>query len=95
MAKDTRLRKFLNELDPDILMADGQDAAFLGVAQTPNGIIAVYSMDAVIVNLMNEDCMDYETAFEYASHNIFCAYVGERTPIFVDIIPEELLDEET
>lgn len=90
----SKLKKFLAEIDPEIVMCDGHDEAFLGVADTPSGPIAVYSMDAVIINLMNQDCMDYETASEYAEFNIFSSNVGPRTPIFVDIVPDELLDSE-
>lgn len=70
-------------------MADGHDSAFIGIASTPNGSVAVYSCDAIISNLMNQDMMDVDTAIEYAEYNIFNAYVGERTPIFLETIPDE------
>lgn len=85
----SKLREFLTEIDPDILMVDGHDEAFLGVAQTKDGVIAIYSMDAVIINLMNDDMMSFEDATEFAEFNIFTAYHGPRTPIFVDIIPKD------
>jgi len=93
MTKQNNLRKFLANIDEEILLADGHEHAFLGVANTPNGYVAVYSTDEIIDKFMNEDLMDYETAEEYVQYNIIQAYVGERTPIFLEIIPEQIWNE--
>lgn len=93
MTKPNNLRKFLANIDEDILLADGQENAFLGLASTPNGYIAVYSTDEIINKYMEEDLMDYETAEEFVQYNVIQAYVGERTPIFLEIIPKEIWNE--
>lgn len=93
MTNQNNLRKFLANIDEEIVLADGQEHAFLGLANTPNGLVAVYSIDEIINKYMNEDMMDYETAEEYVDYNIIQAYVGERTPIFLDIIPQQLWEE--
>jgi hypothetical protein len=94
MSKQNNLKKFLANIDEDIVLADGQEHAFLGIANTPNGYIAVYSIDEIINKYMTEDLMDYETAEEFVQFNVLQAYVGERTPIFLDIIPKEIWNEE-
>jgi hypothetical protein len=83
----SKLREYLAEIDEGIVLADGHDSAFVGIASTPNGVVAVYSCDAIISNLMNQDMMDEETAIEYAEFNIFNCHVGDRTPIFLETVP--------
>ena len=66
----------------DVLLADGLDAAFIGL--TPDGI-AVYSRQ-LCVECMMEEGMDDEEAIEYLEFNTFNAYVGEKTPLFIDVL---------
>ncbi len=87
MPSKNKLREYLAEIDEGIILADGHDSAFVGIASTPKGVVAVYSCDAIISNLMNQDMMDEDTAIEYAEYNIFNAYVGDRTPIFLETVP--------
>ena len=87
-----KIVSFINEQYPDhkddILLADGFDKAFLGVAQAPNGNpVAVYCSDKCIRILMGQfsDSDDPKTdAIEYFDYNVLCAYVGEYTPIFMN-----------
>lgn len=72
------------------MVADGLDYAFLGISKTQDGFVAVYSVEAIIAELMTEDLMDFETAEEYVQFNILDAYVGKQAPIFVDIVPDDL-----
>ncbi len=67
--------------DPDekVLLADGLDEAFIGL--TSNNIRAVYSIDKII-EILSKD-MTEEDAWEYFHYNIECAYVGEKTPIYI------------
>jgi hypothetical protein len=72
----------ISEEYPDLLKADGFDAAILGVVQRM-GIQAIcYDQDKVIEILM-EDGMTYEEAVEYFEFNIAGAWVGESTPFFM------------
>ena len=66
----------------DVLLADGLDGAFIGL--TPDGI-AVYSRQ-LCVECMMEEGMDDEEAIEYLEFNTYCAYVGEKTPLFIDVL---------
>lgn len=84
-----KLEEFLADIDEEIIIADGLAHAFMGLTSTPDGVVAVYSTERIISNLMENDNMDFETAEEYMHHNIIGANVGQRTPVFVDVIPEE------
>jgi hypothetical protein len=84
-----KLEEFLAELDDEIVIADGLAHAFVGLTNTPNGVVAVYSTERIISNLMENDAMDFETAEEHMYNNIIGEDVGQRSPVFVDVIPEE------
>jgi hypothetical protein len=84
-----KLEEFLADIDDEIVIADGLAHAFIGLTNTQHGVVAVYSTERIISNLMENDNMDFETAEEYMQFNIIGADVGQRTPVFVDVIPEE------
>lgn len=64
----------------DILFADGFNEAIIGFE--PNMWKVVYSRNKVIEILMKD--MSEEEAIEFAEYNTFNAYVGEKTPLWVD-----------
>jgi hypothetical protein len=64
-----------------LVFADGLDLAIIGIEQDTFRI--VYSRKKVIKILTKETGNRYE-AIEYAEFNIFDAYVGPQTPIWVD-----------
>ena len=65
--------------DCDILKADGFDEAILGIDSVNYRLI--YSVTRVIQILMDEGMTD-EDAWDYFGFNMECAYVGEQTPIW-------------
>ena len=70
--------------DEKFLQADGFDDALLGVVTDFNSEPRLaYSKSLCISNLMNQG-MTYEEAMEYFDYNVSGAYVGEKTPIWVD-----------
>jgi hypothetical protein len=69
--------------DETFMSADGFDDAILGVDE--DSMIIVYSTKKVISILM-EDEMNYEDALEHFYYNIKGAYLGEKTPLFIDDI---------
>lgn len=71
----------LEDLPDGAVIADGLDDAIIGI--TTRGIV-VYSFDKCIEILMNRDDMGPDEAIEYFYFNIECAYVGEKTPIFIE-----------
>ena len=65
----------------ELIKADNFDDAVVGIEV--NTLRLVYSIDKMIVILTKDDEMTYEDAIEYLEFNVFCAYVGERTPIYI------------
>ena len=76
--------------DEEFLQADGFDGALLGVVMDFNSEPRLaYSKDKCIEILMER--MTYDEALEYFDYNVQGAYVGEKTPIWVD---DEILNPE-
>lgn len=73
-------REILLEMDENYLIADGFDNAIIGI----HGEKVVYSTNKCIEILMKEHEMSDEDAFDHFNFNVSGAYVGEKTPIFVD-----------
>jgi len=75
-------------MDEETLLADGFDEALIGTGyRCGQPEIAVYDIKKCISVLQQQD-MSYEEAVEYLDFNVFGAWVGERTPIFVDLKEE-------
>lgn len=66
----------------DILLADGFNDAIVGI-HGDTGVV-YYSKEGVIQILIEEHGMSDIDAMEYADFNVFGAYVGEKTPIFLE-----------
>jgi len=64
--------------DEEILIADGFNAAVIGIDE--NSMRVVYSVSKCIAILMED--MPEEDALEHFSYNVSGAYVGEKTPIW-------------
>jgi hypothetical protein len=75
-----------NYPDEEFLSADGFEDAIIGVAQIKqtSESVLVYSRTLCIDILMQRDKMSYEEAVEYFDFNVEGAYMGEKTPIWVD-----------
>lgn len=69
--------------DGDLLVADGFDAAILGITEACEPVV-VYDWDRC-VELLRKD-MSEEDALEYMSFNVTGAYVGPRTPLFIRLL---------
>lgn len=69
--------------DGGTLLADGLDAAFLGV--TDDGV-AVYSKEKCIRAIMEQDGLSEGEAIEFLEYNTFSTYVGEMTPLFINTV---------
>lgn len=68
----------------ECLLADGFELALIGVTYGPNPV-AVYDLNKMIAILMGRDGMEYNDAVEYIDFNVAGAYVGEKTPIIIDL----------
>ena len=89
----TRLEIILEQYsDEDLLSADGFEDCVIGVAydKTTSVHRLVYSRTKCIEVMIARDGMTYEEAIEYFDFNVEGAYVGEKTPIWVD---DEMFEE--
>jgi hypothetical protein len=69
--------------EEEFLTADGFDGAIVGVE--PNSMRLVYDRDKMIGILMTDEELTELDAIEYLEFNTWNAYVGEKTPIFIEI----------
>ena len=73
------LEEYLRNIDESTLVADGLDAAIIGI--DPESLRVIYSVPLCIEVLMEEGMSELE-AIEYFDYNTRGAYVGEFTPIW-------------
>lgn len=73
--------------DETVLLADGFEGAFLGIARQFHKPFAVYSRDRCIKILVERDGMTEDEAEEFFAFNVEDAYVGENTPAFLAGLP--------
>jgi hypothetical protein len=66
--------------EEEILKADGFDDAVIGI--DPESMRLVYDRNKMFDILVNQG-MTMEEAVEYLEFNTFCAYVGEKTPLYI------------
>jgi len=72
--------------DESILLADGFDEAFIGIARQFGIPFAVYDR-AKCIEILTENGMHEDEAEEYFMFNVEGAYVGENTPAYLEILP--------
>jgi hypothetical protein len=82
------MRKLVDEFadnlgDEEMLVADGFDAAIVGVTESIDPVV-VYDWNKC-VEILRKD-MPEEDAIEYMGFNVTGAYVGKRTPIFIRLL---------
>lgn len=70
--------------DETVLLADGFEDAFVGIGRQFGRPIAVYDRSKCI-DILQEN-MSEEEAEEYFQFNVEGSYVGENTPIFLELI---------
>jgi predicted ThiF/HesA family dinucleotide-utilizing enzyme len=83
---------YIEEQHPNAIIATGFDESLFGVAKKSkdNNWVAVYNMDSIIDSIMKENDISEEEAIEFYEFNISGAYVGPMTPMFLDIMREDL-----
>jgi len=86
MGKKSLRKEMLFEAYPDevFVLADGYEEAIVGIDTRTHQVI--YNLEKVVSITMKRDGMDDEEAREFLEFNTFCAYVGEKTPIFMEVI---------
>lgn len=78
-------RDLLEDENPDALLLDGFEDAFIGIARRcGQPALAVYDRDRCLDLLVRRDGMSYEEAEEFFEFNVQGAWVGEHTPIILE-----------
>jgi len=72
--------------DDEMLVADGLDAAIIGITEGVSEPVVAYSYEKCIEIFRERDGMTEEDALEHMSFNVTGAYVGKRTPIFIRLL---------
>jgi hypothetical protein len=72
---------------PEVMVLDPEyfDEAIIGVANRINMTAVCYDEQKVIELLMKHDGMDYDEALEYYQYNILGSWIGDHTPVFVEV----------
>jgi hypothetical protein len=88
--KFNEIKERLDEIDEDILLADGFEEALVGFVDGwvggSRGQVALYDREKCIQILVKRDKMTEEEAEEYFEFNTAGAYVGEKTPVFATFL---------
>ena len=67
-----------------MLLADGFDAALLGIGERAGQpTIAVYDFDLCVAVLCERDNMSIDEAMDYMYYNVVGSWMGDQTQIFV------------
>lgn len=79
------LKQKLDEMldEESVLLADGFEDAFIGIARQFNRTFAVYDREKCI-EILTENGMHEDEAEEYFQFNVEGAYLGESTPAFLE-----------
>lgn len=85
MTRD-EINKFIEDLgyseEDEILLADGFEKAFVGIACQFNKPLACYDYEGCL-QVLSEEGMTEEDAVEHMSFNVEGGWVGENTPVFL------------
>ena len=74
--------------EEECLTADGFEEALIGCTYGAN-VVAVYDINKMVEILMEEGS-DYEDAVEFLDYNVVGSYLGEKTPLYVNFVTEEV-----
>ena len=77
-------------INEEYLRADGFNKAIIGIDMVNQKVI--YDKLKMIEILVEDDGMTEEDAIEYLAYNVWSAYVGEFTPIYMDDMNSAYLD---
>jgi formylmethanofuran dehydrogenase subunit E len=77
--------------DEECLTADGFEDALVGCTYGAN-VVAVYDINKMIEVLIEEG-MEYEDAVEFLNYNVVGAYVGEKTPQYINFVTQEVYND--
>jgi hypothetical protein len=92
MSEHTATREWVAERNEEALLADGFEAALIGIVEGwhPTGeryCVALYDYERCVQVLVERDGMDHSEAEEFLEYNTLDAYAGPHTPAFATFAP--------
>ena len=89
-SKTAPYREFLNKWAEEtqrlLKFADGFDDAIIGVTEQNSTTVVCYNEALCVRILMDRDDMSLTDAYEFFHFNTKQAYIGEHTPVFVNLL---------
>jgi hypothetical protein len=86
------IRDSLSEMNEEALVWDGFDEALIGYGQRCGlESVAIYDYEKMIEILMED--MTVDEAHEYLEYNVLGAFIGEYTPIIVNVMRRDMSKE--
>jgi|TARA_R110000824_G_C15157560_1_gene671598 hypothetical protein len=85
--RQVEIRRENTEAYEGALLADGFEEALIGMGHRFTYAVAVYDRRKCLDILIARDGMTDEEAEEYFSFNTEGAFMGEHTPVFLDVTP--------
>jgi hypothetical protein len=74
----------ISEEYPDLIILDGFDEAIIGVVERINLLAVCYDKSKILKILMRD--MNEIEAIEYFEFNILGSYLGDSSPVFLDVM---------
>jgi hypothetical protein len=74
----------ISEEHPDLLTIDGFDEAIIGVVERIDLLVVCYDKRKIL-KILSRDMSEMQ-ALEYYEFNILGAYMGENTPVYLDVM---------
>ena len=74
----------ISEEYPDLMILDGFDEAIVGVVERIGLLAVCYDRSKILKVLMRD--MNETEAVEYFEFNILGAYMGESSPVYLDVM---------
>jgi len=82
MTKEELLEEYGDLLgDVQLVTVDGYDDAILGIDS--KSLRVIYDADEMVEILMETENMEEDEALEYLDYNVFNAWIGDQTPIYM------------
>ncbi len=86
MEEENPVLEHITELNPEAIVLDGLDDAIVGIGHSKDlEPRLIYSINIIILTLMERDKMTQQEAIEFYDYNIADGYFGNHGPIFLEL----------
>jgi hypothetical protein len=86
------IKSLIAEHNERALFLDGFDEAIIGYTRNSSSeVVCVYNIGRILEILVGEHNMTQEEAIEYYDFNIEPSYMGEHSPIYMDLLVKTVI----